>query len=326
MCNLFKSKRLRHKIITAIFIFYCFILYDSFLFTSNTYAEPEIKSILSDGLNKVIPQVIQNYSDDLPEWAKRTDFSLHFQDDLKPLWSFETIQPIFRTKETSRHTLFIQDRFAYDTPDDTINLGLGYRYITSNEQWLLGVNTFWDYTFDRRHSRIGIGGEILGQFASIHANYYEAISGHRYYFEDEGMASEKALDGWDVEGQIQMPFMPWVHTSMKGYGWQNEVLNDVEGYSLAFIMNITKNITLELGRDDNDARENNFIKVSFTLGGPERVEYTMIENLFMKTFFTYRDLKKQSLAKVRRNHNIAVEKVRLVSVTAGGGVFIGRGT
>jgi hypothetical protein len=163
----------------------------------------------------------------------------------------------------------------------------------------------------------------------VHANYYEAFSATRYYMESSGtQVSEKALDGWDVEGQLQVPFMPWAHASITGYGWEGANQNDIEGYRIACLMNVTSNIVFEFGRSDDDAAENNFARVSFTLGRPERVEYTLLENFIMRRFFTDRDLQKQTLAKVRRHSTVVVEKTRSTSGGSSavtGGIFITRG-
>ena len=307
-------------------LFFILFLLSYVFFISPAWTESETSPFLASMLNKAVPTIVQEISDDLPEWVKRTDFTLDFQEDLKPLWSFETIQPLYRSRDTFRHTIFIQDRYAHTSVDDTINIGFGYRYFTPDENWLLGVNSFYDYAFDRRHKRYGMGAEIISKFASVHANYYEAFSSWRYYMETGGAVQEKALDGWDVEGKMQVPYMPWIQAAFKGYGWQGEKHNDVEGYSMSCLMNITRNIVLEFGRNDDDVGENNFIKVSFTIGGPRRVEYTMIDNFFMPTMFTTYDLKRKTLSKVRRHHDIVVEKVRTSRGTGGGGVFIGRGT
>ena len=319
--------QLQQKRILSLAKIYLLILLILFL-TPAANAETEVQSLLTSVLNRAIPKVLQNLSDDLPEWAKRTDFTLHFQEDLKPLWSFETVQPLYRSSETQRHTIYFDDRFAHTAVDDTLNVGLGYRFLLPNEEWLLGANSFWDYTFDRRHARIGLGAEALCQFASLHFNYYEAYSGHRFFLEDGTSVQEKALDGWDIEGDVQIPYMPWAYATIKGFGWEGVSTKDVEGYTLSFLMNITRTIVLEFGRTDDDIGENNFLNVRFSLGGPERVEYTMVEHLFTKRFFSERDLKKQTLRKVRREQNIVVERIRLneASGVTGGGVFIGRGT
>jgi hypothetical protein len=88
-------------------------------------------------------------------------------------------------------------------------------------------------------------------------------------------------------------------------------------------MNITKNAVLEFGRIDDDTGDSNFVAFNFTFGGPKRIQYTMTDNFVMPTVFTGRDLKDQTLRKIRRNNNIVVEETKTNSSV---GLTIGRGT
>ena len=293
------------------------------------YADTSLKAGIADSLNRAVPALLRRTSETLPAWVKRTDVSVRFDEDLKPLWSVETVQPLYQSRETVQHTFFTHGRFAHTTHDDTVNLGFGYRYLTDDENWLLGLNSFLDMTFARRHRRASVGAEIIGHWLSISANYYESFSPHRFYTESSGTrVSEKALDGWDVAGKVQIPFLPWAEAQLRGYGWQGVMLNDVEGYEISCIMNLTSCLVFEFGRSDDDAGENNYAQISCTLGGPERVEYTLVNSFIQPTFFSEKDLKKQVLAKVRREQDIVVEKIRSSASGSGGvtgGIIISRG-
>ena len=283
---------------------------------------------LADTLNKLVPHYIREFGKNAPGFIKRTDVSVNFQEDLEPLWSVETVQPLYQTSETLRHTLFFQGRYAHDkgsnADTDTLNLGLGYRYLNSNGRWMAGVNAFYDHEFDHRHERVGAGIEIIGQFASIHSNYYNALSGRRTISRSGGVITEqKALDGWDIEGQVQVPFMPWVYGGVKAFEWDGEDTSNLDGFRFFCLMNITKNAVLEFGRIDDDTGDSNFVAFNFTFGGPKRIQYTMTDNFVMPTVFTGRDLKDQTLRKIRRNNNIVVEETKTNSSV---GLTIGRGT
>jgi hypothetical protein len=308
-----------------------FILFFVYAFLSvSAYAQTESKPIIAATLNSFIPAMIHEMTQDMPQWVARTDFSIQFDEDLKPLWSFETVQPLYSSGENKRHTFFTHDRFARTGGDETLNLGLGYRYLSKNEKILFGLNSFFDMTFTHRHRRVGIGAELLGQWYSVHGNYYESFSSTRFYTESSGTrVSEKALDGWDVQGQIQIPFMPWAHAAISGYGWDGIQAKDITGHRLSCRMNITSHIVFEFGRSDDTAGENNFAAMSFTIAPPDRIEYTLINDLFSADFFSDRDLKKHTLTKVRRHNRIVVEKTRTHpgsgATPVTGGVFISRG-
>lgn len=301
-----------------------------FTFNSSVRAQTEAKPVIASALNSFIPTLVREISEDLPEWVRRTDFSIHFDEGLKPLWSLETVQPLYATDTTKRHTFFTHDRFSRTAGDETLNLGIGYRYLSKDEKILFGLNSFFDMTFAHRHRRVGIGAEVLGQWYSVHGNYYESFSADRFYTESSGTrVTEIALDGWDAQGQIQLPFMPWAHATVSGYGWEGVNAKDITGYRLSCLMNITSHIVFELGRSDDNASENNFATMSVTLGRPERIEFTMIDDFFSSSFFSDRDLQKQTLAKVRRHNRIVIEKTRTTpdsgAGTVTGGIFIVRG-
>ncbi|MBU0651141.1 inverse autotransporter beta domain-containing protein [bacterium] len=301
-----------------IFIFVLFLFSSTLAFSAET-SKGEVASML----NTAAPSLWSNLSsEDMPEWIQRTDFSIQFQEDLTPLWTVETIQPLYQTPESLTNTIFMQGRYSHDNDDDTANIGLGYRRLTEDENWLLGINTFYDQAFEHRHERYSVGAEVIGRVMSLRTNFYEGISGRRSYTEGAGViVREKALDGWDVEGQIQVPYMPWIEGSVKGYVWNGETVEDLEGHGYSLIMNITKNIVIEAGQSDDDNGFNRFALIKFTFGQPRQVEYTMVDNFIMTDFFSERDLKKQTLAKVRRNNNIIVEQTR----TGGTGFVVGRG-
>jgi len=314
-------QRIQH-FVTLLFL----ISFISALSISPLHAESDASETVRQSANYLIPHIIRSSTEKMPEWVKRTDFSLHFEDNFKPLWSIETVQPLYSTKETKQHTFFIHDRFAHTQTDDTLNCGIGYRYLSPEKNILTGLNAFYDYTFDRRHKRLGVGGEMILSYGSIHANYYEAISGHRVYLEDTSFGvTEKALDGWDVEANMQIPYTPWAQFSMKGYGWEGITMKDVNGFRISFRANLSKNVTCEFGRSNDDGGHNNFFRIGVTLGGPKRVQYTMLDNFFTRTVFSKKDLSRQTLAKVRRTQTIVVEKVRNAPINTGG-IFIGRGT
>jgi len=276
-----------------------------------------------DFLNNLIPSYLNEIGEGAPEWLERTDFSIKFEETFKPLWTIETIQPFYQTPDTLRHTIFFQGRYAHDSATDTVNAGLGYRYLHPSEYWLLGVNSFYDHEFEHRHERASIGGEILGQFASVHGNFYNALSGRRFFTEPGNISvTERALDGWDVEGQMQVPFMPWMYLGVKAFEWNGKTRSDLDGLQYSLNLNITKNIEVDMGYIDDNESENKFIKIGFNYGGPKRIEHTMVKNFIMPKFFTNRNLKNQTLQKVRRNHNIVVETTR----GGGAGIIIGRGT
>ncbi|MDP3355906.1 MAG: inverse autotransporter beta domain-containing protein [Polaromonas sp.] len=262
----------------------------------------------------------------LPDWLRRTDISVESMDRNNPTWSVETVQPIYQTPRTLSDTVFFQGRWGRRNSDNTFNLGLGYRKLLDDKTWLLGVNTFYDTTTRYDHKRWGLGAEAIGQYLTFRTNFYHAISGERTISLINGISTtEKALSGHDFEIDAPLPYLSWMRVAANAYRWKSATsgVDDVKGAKLAFKGNISKNVSLELGRqDDNYSRPASFIKISYNLlGNPGNgVAGTLLTGLRSPVSFEARDLTLHTLDKVRRQNDIVVER----KTSGGSGVTIGR--
>ena len=67
------------------------------------------------------------------------------------------------------------------------SIGAGYRRLSKNEHAYVGINTFYDYAFRDKLSRVGIGLEYVAGLNKISANVYHGLSEKKtkpYYFEN----------------------------------------------------------------------------------------------------------------------------------------------
>ncbi|MBI5907420.1 MAG: inverse autotransporter beta domain-containing protein [Burkholderiales bacterium] len=276
----------------------------------------------------VVENVAQQAKSDsrLPDWLRRTDISVESMDRSNPTWSVETVQPLYQTPKTLRDTVFFQGRWGRRNSDNTFNLGLGYRKLLEDKTWLLGVNTFYDTTTKYDHKRWGVGAEAIGQYLTFRTNFYHGISGEKTISLLNGIrTTEKALSGRDFEIDAPIPYLSWIRVAANSYRWKSATAGteDLKGAKLAFKGNISKNISLELGRqDDNYTRPSSFIRISYNLlGNPSNgVPGTMLEGMRKPVSFEARDLTLHTLDKVRRQNDIVVEK----KTGGGSGVTIGR--
>jgi len=271
--------------------------------------------------NKATDAVTGTLNDsDMPDWLKRTDIDISIQEDLKPSISIETIQPLFMDDV---NTAFFQGRLTNQDDDQTINLGLGYRYLTADETWLLGVNGWYDHTFDLSHNRVGLGLEAIGEYMTVRTNYYDARSDWKTVSVVSGVTTqEKALDGYDLELEAPVPYVPWARLSAKGYKWDAINVDDVEGYTFGVRMNPTGNTEVTLGvTDDNSKDEQAFLNLTWYFDRPEGVEFTAA-NGTSSDAFVKRDVSKHRLDKVRRKHDVVVER----KTSGGSGLSVVRGT
>ena len=120
-----------------------------------------------------------------------------------------TVQPLYDNPEAGRATFFQGSIIATDD-DDTLNLGLGQRWILNDGKVIAGLNLFYDNEWDAGHERMSVGGEVLTSVGDFRVNSYTALSDT----ETVNGAEETALDGMDMElavplGICQIPeFMP----------------------------------------------------------------------------------------------------------------------
>jgi len=255
---------------------------------------------------------------DLPEWMRRTDISVDIQENDKPSWSIETIQPIHQASDLS-DTWFWQGRFAHDsgTEDETLNLGVGYRHLLDDHSWMFGANVFYDYTFEDQHERVGVGAEAFGRYTTLRANYYIPVDSSPKTVADN--TTEEVLQGWDFEVEAPVPYLPWMRVAFTAYEWDSDTTKDIEGGTLGLRAHPSDNLEIEVGgQNDTYGRKEGFLKLTWHFDRPDGVEYTALRDGISDSPFVARDLTRHTLDKVRRHHDGVVERVA-------SGVVIARG-
>ncbi|CDG19509.1 inverse autotransporter beta domain-containing protein [Xenorhabdus doucetiae] len=88
---------------------------------------------------------------------------------------------------------------------NTINAGLGGRYFY--QDWMYGLNTFYDYDLTGKNQRLGLGGEIWGDYIKFSANTYYRLSNwqNSRNFKDY---HERPANGYDINGEFFLPAYP----------------------------------------------------------------------------------------------------------------------
>ena len=120
-------------------------------------------------------------------------------------------------KEHIQNTIFTQLSFFYVEGRTTLNTGLGYIRLEFDNTLMLGVNAFYDHEFPYDHGRFSIGLEARTTVGEVNANIYQA---NTKWKRGEDGNQERALDGWDVEACLPLPYMNWATVFLKRYEWQ----------------------------------------------------------------------------------------------------------
>ena len=251
---------------------------------------------ISNGINSYL------HGKDAKDWMKRTEVQLYFRDNWKPVYSVETIQPLF---EDELSTVFTQFRLA-NTSDigTTANLGFGYRKTNEAETNMYGANVFYDHGFKEGHARVGAGLEYFQGYNELHANVYHAISGEKEV-DKVNHIFEKALSGYDVEYGVTLPKAQWAKFYLQGFVWDYKHDDDAKGYRLATELQLTPNISTELGwvKESGESGEK-YVKVMYNLAARDQALFGgKKENAPLKLV-----MRDKRLQKVRRENDIRVER------------------
>ncbi len=247
--------------------------------------------------------------DDRADWIKRIDMGIEAGTEQKPIWYFETVQPLYTTIGGDK-TIFIQPRVSKQSEDETMNMGLGYRWLTYDESWILGVNTFYDHATEHDHYRAGVGLEALGKIFEARVNSYWGLSDKRLVEETGTSATyEEVVDGFDVElGGNIIPHLPWLKLYGSTYWYDHKKFDDKEGWKARARIEPTDFINCDLivwddNKGDTELKADLAVSIPFDTWSDIKETFRI-----SKDKYEDKDLSESMLIPVERDHEIKVEK------------------
>ncbi|MCC8367246.1 inverse autotransporter beta domain-containing protein [Xenorhabdus sp. PB61.4] len=117
--------------------------------------------------------------------------------------SIDLLLPIY----DNQAAWFFFSQLGYRNKDsrNTVNLGLGGRYFSQN--WMYGLNTFYDYDITGKNRRVGLGGELWGDYIKFSTNGYYRLSDWQISrnFEEH---HERPANGYDINGEFFLSAYP----------------------------------------------------------------------------------------------------------------------
>ena len=137
------------------------------------------------------------------------------------------------------------------------NVGGIYRWVTPDENHLLGANLFLDYEDYEAgaFNRWSLGGEWRSAWVDAFANVYRGITdsklhkGERYY----------TADGYELEVNVHSPNVAWIAGALTYYNWKGENGDsDEDGVRFGLRFTPTLPLLLEVEYDDGDSRDNDW--------------------------------------------------------------------
>jgi len=216
-----------------------------------------------------------------------------------------TVQPLSPKDQNSQ--LFWQGSIGSyyndDERDTTLNLGIGNRWLLDNETAIGGVNAFTDYEFSSGHNRLSLGAEYKRTNFEISTNNYWGTSSTK----NVNGIDEDALDGRDISIKGKAPYAPWLSLTAEKYQWDRTSQDDIKGDLYGLEMNLTPEITLEIGtQDDNYMDKESFAKVTYSLNANNK--YSLESHKTINSpWLDGKSMRDNLLDKVKRSNKIVVE-------------------
>ena len=218
-------------------------------------------------------------------------------------FSIFTLQPLYDNAEAGRATFFQGGIIATDD-DDTLNLGLGQRWILNDGKVIAGLNLFYDNEWDAGHERMSVGGEVLTSVGELRVNSYTALSDTKAV----NGAEETALDGMDMELALPLPYLPNTRIHAKSFKWDGaNGADDLEGDTISLRSALPLGFSLEAGStsyDNNGANDADFISLSFNVARFHQQQYVQQPKLVSNQAFALIDIKDRRFEKVRRSNQV----------------------
>ena len=195
------------------------------------------------------------------------------------------------------------------------NLGLGYRFLNSDQSMMFGANTFYDQDLEENHKRVGLGFEAKAAMLDFNYNLYQKATNQLVI----SGTNEQVLSGQEYNITSQIPYMPWSTLNFQGYRMENEkATQDVKGniYSLEMALNPSLQFDILKDVSSVDGQEDEWEYMLTFTHPPRENKSTLADGLTSDEAFVKTDMQASLKDKVRRNNNLAVEIQGAITFTA----------
>ena len=279
-------------------------------------AHADIKGV---SLNKISEKVSSTVSNLIPGEGL-TEADVRLRDDNSGNGNYEfKILGVRDILPNDNSNLFTQ--FSFHTQeinsDKRIigNLGLGYRFLNSDQSMMFGANTFYDQDLEENHKRVGLGFEAKAAMLDFNYNLYQKATNQLVI----SGTNEQVLSGQEYNITSQIPYMPWSTFNFQGYRMENEkTTQDVKGniYSLEMALNPSLQFDILKDVSSVDGQEDEWEYMLTFTHPPRENKSTLADGLTSNEAFVKKDMQASLKDKVRRNNNLAVEIQGAITFTA----------
>ena len=287
-------------------------------FSTSLYAEWRNK-IISKSLNEISEKVSSEVLEAIPgEGLTEVDVRLRDENVGNGNYEFKIlgVRDILPSDNSNLFTQFSLHTQEINSDKRIIgNLGLGYRFLNSDQSMMFGANTFYDQDLEENHKRVGLGFEAKAAMLDFNYNLYQKATNQLVI----SGTNEQVLSGQEYNITSQIPYMPWSTFNFQGYRMENEkAAQDVKGniYSLEMALNPSLQFVVDKDVSSVNGAEDEWgYKLTFT-HPPKENKPTLLDGAVAQEAFVKKNMKNSLKEKVRRNNNLAVEIQGSVIITS----------
>ncbi|WP_392563857.1 Ig-like domain-containing protein [Orbus wheelerorum] len=193
-------------------------------------------------------------------------------------YSAELLIPWFENKN---NLFFSQSRISReDENKSTLNLGLGYRNYLDN--WMWGVNSFYDRDLKNNNARLGAGFELGANYLKLSTNGYFRLTDWRQSKLDEfNDYDERPANGFDIRAEGYLPSYPNLggnllyekyfgeNVNLKGSSSLSNLKDDPEAYTVGLSYTPVPLFSFKVNQTMGDVTETKGIfELNYRMGVP----------------------------------------------------------
>lgn len=258
----------------------------------------DVEQYTKNHLNNTIDKYVE---DELSKYLSNTEISIKGVASSNPTIGILTVRPLYESKDL-QDTIFLQGSVFSSNGRHTMNIGSGYRYMDPKQNWLFGVNIFFDQEFPLNHQRSSIGLEAKSSILEFNYNRYFALTGWK---STKNNIDERALGGSDFEFGFQLPYMPGSKIYHKTFKWDTvNGARDLKGSTTSISMSgniLINGLNLEVGKTHyNTLDSKEFVQLTYKYP-PEKHKHS---KFFSDEIYTFSSMKHKRLEKVRRENSL----------------------
>ena len=293
---------------------FVFLLLPLSLNTTAIGADQAVEQVKSQLTNKAISTtetyINQRANEFINNFGKgRTSIGIKGIESDKPSYSIDTIQPISAFTPDVQELTYIQGSLFSGENEgnrrNTLNLGLGQRYLVEDERAIVGANVFVDYEGSSKHKRASLGLEYQRSNFSATANQYYPISNKKVI----GDYTEEALPGYDINLTGQMPYAPWATIKVAHYYWDQTTGDNISGNILGVEIELSPSTSFEFGQEDSNTMNKatyGKLMIKLPLDNNEKATNFVLDD---QAFRAKAIMNLTELDMVKRSKQIKIEKI-----------------